>query len=418
MASKHRNKMQETTEIGERLTPKEVVEDKRSFEDLLFAEDMEFVDTFRLTRKTVRILVTDLKASGYRPSGRGGVEKWLLLVLWYLGKVDWSLEKAAIAFALEGGAAGAAEVVRDVCVALATLLPELAGLAWATEEEMSDTEMNLVRSDLMGALLTGHVSPAERGGFKGCVWDIREGSKSGLGDFVNYRDIEIVGRIVRLETYQYLTFWLNPTVQFQHVSVLGRHLQLELREVLWEEEAGDDRNRYKFPRLFGLLGFFLFIPELPPSPSPSSGDQSAVALQAVVDDRYRFRDVYATVVESKEKASARQVLLNSPLCSKVIEPRKDKRNILAGSIYPQWGCLLTPYIDDGNLMEDELWFNCLHGRVMEGVLQETFTMLVTRFPRLGNIALPPEDCVMVIRAAAVLHNYSQMYHDMLPAPSE
>jgi hypothetical protein len=91
--------------------------------------------------------------------------------------------------------------------------------------------------------------------------------------------------------------------------------------------------------------------------------------QVLVDHRGLLKEVFTVVGSAdslgpnKETEWADQVLEQSPIAFIAKEARTDDRHILAGGVYTERGCIVTPY-PTKNLSEDGHWFNVHHTNVM------------------------------------------------------
>jgi len=180
-------------------------------------------------------------------------------------------------------------------------------------------------------------------------------------------------------------------------------------------------NKYGFPGVIGVIGAChveIREPESQEEAARFKNEQTGqytVILQAVCDDKLRFRDVCAGFPGQTSKL---RVLVGSPLYTRLsshtdplIEPHK---HILGSSDYPQLSTLLTPYSSSARecpLTKQEVKFNMLH-QTATSVVEQAFEVLKRRFQRLRFIDVSRTELASkVVVAACVLHNFALMHGD-------
>ncbi|GLV31914.1 uncharacterized protein CBL_07673 [Carabus blaptoides fortunei] len=150
---------------------------------------------------------------------------------------------------------------------------------------------------------------------------------------------------------------------------------------------------FKFPGVVGVvasLHIAVYVAEDDPKASTyfnKGAKHHTIVLQAVCDNNYLFRDIFAGYPGSN---SIKTILEASPVYVKLKDDNsyitKSLKHLLGGTEHPQLPTLLTPYSIPKYRKSSarELKFNALHGSVM-CIVEKTFRMVENRFQRMRSL---------------------------------
>ncbi|XP_011859439.1 PREDICTED: putative nuclease HARBI1 [Vollenhovia emeryi] len=137
----------------------------------------------------------------------------------------------------------------------------------------------------------------------------------------------------------------------------------------------------------------------------SKDKEYAITLQAVCDAELRFLDCFAGFAGS---VGDRRVFRNSDLWKEVMRNRAsyfmDQDYIIGDKAYPYLSWLIPPFINLGQLTENQKKFNTALSS-MRQVIERAFALLKGRWRRLKFLDMNRDDVIpFVILASCVLHN--------------
>eukprot|EP00102_Acyrthosiphon_pisum_P019456 XP_016656666.1 PREDICTED: putative nuclease HARBI1 [Acyrthosiphon pisum] len=128
----------------------------------------------------------------------------------------------------------------------------------------------------------------------------------------------------------------------------------------------------------------------------------AITLQAVCDDKLRIIDAFAGYPGS---VGDRRIFTNSLIYERILQ---NKNRYQA---YPILEWCIPPYIDRGNLSEQEKFFNVSLSRARLSI-ERCFALLKSRFRRLKYLDMKKVELIpQTIIACCVLHNICLQFDD-------
>ncbi|VVC91989.1 unnamed protein product [Leptidea sinapis] len=157
-------------------------------------------------------------------------------------------------------------------------------------------------------------------------------------------------------------------------------------------------SRCGFPNCVG----FIDSSRLKVGSKQNQGNSKIVLLQAVCDENLMFFDIHIGEIGNTHK---NKVFKDSQLGHELKNFIEFDNHILGSTEYKLRKNLITPFIPDEPLTNDELRFNEIHRKASTHIGQ-AFDLLRQRFKKLNNITLnKPEAVKKLITAACVLHNF-------------
>ncbi|XP_034472791.1 protein ANTAGONIST OF LIKE HETEROCHROMATIN PROTEIN 1-like [Drosophila innubila] len=178
------------------------------------------------------------------------------------------------------------------------------------------------------------------------------------------------------------------------------------RYVKWpEDNSCGGRGINKLPGVVGVIDECRVSLKLPVREETGHRQYSALALQAVCDERSRFLDVHIDVPDMQ------CILLKSELFERLIdteEPLMPPHKHLVGEImYPLLINLMTPYTDPLNceLTPCHVRYNrAIH--LWNAPAERAFAALISRFRRLESLDVSTLELgTIVVSATCMLHNF-------------
>lgn len=178
----------------------------------------------------------------------------------------------------------------------------------------------------------------------------------------------------------------------------------------------NDFNRVS--NLRGIVGVVdgTYIPIKAPSDNPevyiNRKCYHAITLQAICDNSKKFLDIFVGYPSS---VSDCRIFRNSYFYQNVTNNFEsffeEHQYIIGDKAYPNLNWCVPPYVDRGNLQENQRLFNMNHASV-RSVIERSFALLFGRFRRLKYIDMSRTDLIpKVVLASCVLHNICLLHND-------
>ncbi|KAI4466553.1 hypothetical protein MML48_2g00003457 [Holotrichia oblita] len=175
-----------------------------------------------------------------------------------------------------------------------------------------------------------------------------------------------------------------------------------------EATKNNFENKYKLRGVIGAIDG-CYIPMKAPADQKLAYTNrkcfTAVTLQAVCDNNLRYLDCFIGFPSSVHDS---RIFRNSELYLKITTNVdtyfNEEEKIIADKAYPVESWCIPPFINRGNLTQQQTYFNTRHAQC-RSVIERSFALLFGRFRRLRYIDMNRFDFVpATILAACVLHN--------------
>ena len=134
----------------------------------------------------------------------------------------------------------------------------------------------------------------------------------------------------------------------------------------------------------------------------------SIVLQAVIDSNGKFIDIFVGYPGSTHDS---RIFRNSPLYHTLSSSFSSSSSIIPSNVYilddagyPCQDWLITPYHDNGRLIQKQTYYNVKHSQTRISV-EQAFGKLKSRFRCLINpIATSLETVILIITSSCILHN--------------
>lgn len=196
------------------------------------------------------------------------------------------------------------------------------------------------------------------------------------------------------------------SLRFEYIKWPSAHQQQLTSRVVYRQHG--------FPNCIGFVdGCHIQI--LGPARNPvdyyNRKEVHSIILQAVCNEKLEFINIY---LGHTGRAHDARVFRESQLSDELLNLVSSENHILGDSAYTLGPRLLTPYRDNGHLLDSQKKYNKVHAS-SRAYIKRAFGRLKGKFRRLKYLDLhKTEISTVIVAAACVLHNFI-LLHEPLDA---